>query len=124
MRAILATTLGALLGAALAGCGSSATSTFSCDSTAMVGKTMVHTCTEDDGVPVSSVDALTADCTGACGTVVGACATKGLLGSCAIPSDSVTMSTATIYYYAGGGLTATAADLQCLAAGGAWTDGG
>ncbi len=123
MRTLTATTLGAILGAALAGCGSSATSTFSCDSTAAVGKTMVHTCTEDDGVPVSSVDALTADCKYA-GMVVAACATKGLLGSCAIPSDGVTTSTATIYYYAGGGLTATAADLQCLAVGGAWTDGG
>ncbi len=121
VRNVIAVSLGALAGA---GCGSSAARDFVCDATTPVGATMVHTCTEDTSVPVSSIDGLTADCANASGTSSAACSMEGLLGSCALPTDETSPYAATIYYYAGGGLTATAAELSCLAGDGAWSNGG
>jgi hypothetical protein len=124
MRYSSALSWSAFLGATLAGCGSSSTSTFSCDATTMVGPTTVHICTEDDDVPASSVDGLTADCEDATGTVVTACTSKGLLGACTIAADGSSPASATIRYYDDGGLTAVDAQLECMADGGTWADGG
>jgi hypothetical protein len=80
----------------------------------------VHVCATYTNLPAADQASETAACTQEGGTAETTCSTANVLGACSVTAEGIT---ATITYYAEGGLDAANAQMACTAGGGSWTGG-